>query len=139
MYVSTLQHTWICMHLQCTNNSSVLPRIFLRRLAIAGYYTNSKPSQSNGYTMLLLQSNSNPNMHCMRAQEYVYACINTLCIHTCVQVTTYIQVLHSMYVYTYVQIIVIIVHHVYIIHLLHTYILTYVCLPVHMYSMNYLQ
>ena len=41
---------------------SVLPRIFLRRLAITSYYTNSKPSQSNGCTMLLPLSNSKPNM-----------------------------------------------------------------------------
>ena len=40
---------------------SVLPRIFLRLSAIAGY-TSSKPSLSNGYTVLLPQSNGKPNM-----------------------------------------------------------------------------
>ena len=44
------------------NHISVLPRIFLRRLAIASYYTNSKPSQSNSYTMLLPLSISKPNV-----------------------------------------------------------------------------
>ena len=42
--------------LTCLHHSSVLPG-FLRRLAIATYNTNSKPSQSNGYAMLLLQYN----------------------------------------------------------------------------------
>ena len=40
---------------------SVLPRTFLRLSAIASY-TNSKPSQSNSYTMVLPQSNGKPNM-----------------------------------------------------------------------------
>ena len=38
------------------------PGFFLRRLAIASYYTNNKPSQSNSYTMLLPQSISKPNV-----------------------------------------------------------------------------
>ena len=55
-------HTYVRMY------AVFSPGFFLRRLAIANYYTNSKPSQSNGYTMLLLQYNSKRNMQVN--QEY---------------------------------------------------------------------
>ena len=56
-HVCTCMHAYVHMY-QCS------PRIFLRRLAITNYYTDSKPSLSNGYAMLLLQYyyNGKPNM-----------------------------------------------------------------------------
>ena len=55
LFCVMMQHTWERCLLFTTLPYSVLPRIFLRRLAIANNYNNSKSSKSNSYAMLLLQ------------------------------------------------------------------------------------